>query len=122
MAVKPLDNATYNIDFSPLWDYVLVEPLISNKTKGGVLLPDGKHVDDMAKGLVVKAGPGTYRDSGTWVANPLKVGDVIYHMAKMQPFKVVIEGKLYLCLAGRDVVATAPSMAEAVAAQTIAKL
>lgn len=103
------------VDFEPLWDYCLLQPLQRNVTKGGITLPEGsKGLDDMAKSVVIKAGPGTYRDNGTFVPNALKVGDVVYHMAKMQPFKVVIEGKLYLCVAGRDIVATAPQTAAVV--------
>lgn len=104
-----------NIDFEPLWDYCLLQPIQRNVTKGGITLPEGsKGMDDMAKSIVIKAGPGSYNANGTFIANALKVGDVVYHMAKMQPFKVVLDGKLYLCVAGRDVVATAPQAAAAV--------
>jgi len=98
------------LDFKPLWDYCLIKPIVQKETRGGLHLPQGaKTYDDSARGLCVKAGPGAYRDNGTFVPNPIKVGDIVYHMARMQPFKVILKGELYLCVSGRDCVALAES-------------
>ena len=95
------------INFEPLYDYVLMEPIPKNTTKGGLHLPEGANMDDVSKSVVRKAGPGAYRDDGTFVPNPLVVGDIVYHLAKMMPWKVVLNGKNYLCVSARDVVAKA---------------
>jgi len=97
-------------EFEPLWDYILIDPIIQTKTRGGVALPDNIKVgvDDTQKGVVVKSGPGAYRDSGTFVPNPIKVGDMVFFMGMRAPFKVVLKGKSYLCMSGRDCVAIVP--------------
>lgn len=95
------------VDFNPLWDYVLMEPIKDEVTKGGIHLPDGASVDNTTRSRVIKTGPGAYRDNGTFVPNPIKVGDIVYHLANRMPFKVVLKGKQYLCISGRDCVATA---------------
>lgn len=91
--------------FTPLWDYVLLEPIPNNKTKGGIVMPDGVKPDDMARSRVLAAGPGSFRGDGHWVDNPLKVGDIVLHMTRVPPFKVVLDGKNYLCISGTDAVA-----------------
>ena len=93
------------IPLKPLQDFVLVDPIPTKMTKGGVALPDGASLDDTARGTVVKAGPGRLLDDGKLIPNPIKVGDVVYHMALTQPFKYVFEGHLYLLMSGSSVVA-----------------
>lgn len=93
--------------FRPLWDYCLLDPVINEKTKGGVVIPESarESAEDTRKSVCVAAGPGAYRDSGEFVPNPIKVGDVVYHMSRMQPFKVTLDGHHYICVSGRDCVA-----------------
>jgi co-chaperonin GroES (HSP10) len=102
-------EAGNKLDFNPLWDYILLDPIKNAMTKGGLHIPEGadKHLKDTARGVCIKAGPGAYRDDGTFVPNPIKVGDVVFHMSRMQPFSVVLNGHSYLCVSGRDCVATA---------------
>lgn len=97
-----------NIDFEPLWDYCLIKPIEQKETKGGIVLPDGTTIDGVKKARVIKAGKGAYRESGAFIENPIKEGDVIYMMAYVKPFVVTLEGEVYYCLSGRDIVATAP--------------
>lgn len=101
--IKP---KSVEIDFNPLWDYCLLEPVIPTQTPGGLAIPDGAKTDDTMKSLVIKAGPGAYRDNGTFVPNPIKEGDYVYHLAWNKPFKLVLNGKQYIVLSGRDCVAT----------------
>ena len=96
-----------NIDFEPLWDYILALPIEENVTKGGIALPDGSRLTDVKKALVVKAGKGAYRESGAFIENPIQAGDTIYMMGHVKPFVVGINGKNHICLSGRDVVAIA---------------
>lgn len=101
-----MNGVEKDVDFEPLYSFVLMDPIKANTTEGGLHLPDGARVSDCHKSVVIKAGPGEYRDDGTFVPNPLKVGDVVYHLAMMTPYKVVLNGHLYLCVSARDVVAT----------------
>lgn len=95
------------VDFNPLWDYCLLEPIIPTQTPGGIAIPDGSRTDDTLKSLVIKAGPGAYRDSGAFVPNPIKEGDYVYHMTwGAKPVKFVFNGKMYLVVSGRDCIAT----------------
>lgn len=96
------------LDYQPLWDFVLVEPLKeSKKTAGGLHLPDGTKTDDTRRCKVVKAGPGSWIN-GVFIPNPIKVGQYIYNMAKhMLPYRVMIQGKLYLSMASTEVLAVA---------------
>lgn len=96
------------IDFVPLWDYILVEPVKQDGNKiGSLVIPDGSRLEDTKKGLVVKAGKGAYRESGAFIENPIREGDYVYFMARSAPFAVVLAGKHYLAMAGRDVIAIA---------------
>lgn len=101
-----MDN---ELDFEPMWDYCLIKPIEQKATKGGIQLPDGTTLDGVKKARVIKAGKGTYRESGAFIENPIKPGDVIYMMAYVKPFVVTLGGETYLCLSGRDIVATAPN-------------
>lgn len=112
--MNQMNGTVVDVDFEPLWDYVLFEPIKDNITKGGIQLPDGATADNTMKGLVIKSGQGAYRDNGTFVPNPIKVGDVIYFLSMRQPYKVILNGKVYLCLSGRDCVAIAGRKGEEV--------
>lgn len=89
-------------EFEPMWDYVLLDPGVKLKSDGGILLPEGSKLDDVMTSLVVKAGQGAYRESGVFIKNPIKVGDYVYHMALIKPWKIKMGGKLYLCVSARD--------------------
>lgn len=105
-----VNGVAVDIPFEPLQDYCLLEPIVADTTPGGVVLPSNMSADDMAKSLVIKAGPGRYNPmTGTLLENPIKAGDIVYHMALTQPIKVRLNGKMYLCLAGNDVMAKVPS-------------
>jgi co-chaperonin GroES (HSP10) len=96
-----------SLDYKPLWDFILCLPLARKKTKGGIVLPDNsKGLDDTRRCLVIKAGPGTYNGSGAFIPNPISVGQYIFNMVRhLQPYKVVLEGKLYLCMPSSEVLA-----------------
>ena len=94
-----------NVDFEPLWDYILALPIEETVSSGGVVLPNGARLTDVKKALVVKAGKGAYRESGAFIENPIKAGDTIYMMGHVQPFLVSLNGKKHICLSSRDVVA-----------------
>ena len=102
-------NEHDGIDFEPLWDYLLILPQKStDKTHGGLHLPGGVKLDNIALGLVIKAGSGAYRESGAFIENPIKAGMMVHMMANRAPFRLAHKGVDYLVMAGRDVVAIAP--------------
>lgn len=115
MNIKPENvkvTEELDLNFEPLWDYLLIKPVKKDKTKGGIVLPDGSRLDDLSTGLVVKAGKGAYRESGAFIENPIKVGDTIYMMGHVKPFVVPLNGETYCCVSGRDVVAVTKYKAE----------
>lgn len=100
-----------DIDYKPLWDFILVEPVKEKKiTEGGIHLPDNaKPLDNTRRCKVIKAGPGFWQN-GVFIPNPIKVGQYIYNMAKhMQPYQVLINGKLFLSMPSNEVLAVASS-------------
>lgn len=108
---KTVPKLNTDIPFEPLWDYILLEIIDQNMTEGGLVLPQGTKLTKLGLAKVLKSGPGALRDNGTLIPNPIKEGDVIYMMAYKPPFDVNINGKHYICISGRDVVAIVPRSA-----------
>lgn len=92
--------------FNPLYDYCLVQPIVATMTKGGIALPQNMTDEDLVLGKVLRAGPGIYKDNGTFVVNPVKDNDLVYYRSKMKPFAFKLDGETVICLAARDIVAT----------------
>lgn len=93
------------IEFDPIWDWVLVEVVRKDKTAGGIMLPDNvKSMDDTIRARVLKAGPGQYRNDGTFVPNVILPGDYVYYMGMMKPLTLKYKGEDYLVMAARDLV------------------
>ncbi len=112
-------NEHAGIDFEPLWDYLLIYPQKpADTTHGGLHLPGGVKLDNIALGLVIKAGSGAYRESGAFIENPIKAGMMVHMMANRAPFSLTHNGKNYLVMAGRDVVAIAPKASNDIANNT----
>ena len=59
---------------------LLLRPNKTEKTKGGVLLPDGTHIAEVGQLTVVKAGPGYYTQGGEWFAMDLDEGQQVLLM------------------------------------------
>ena len=100
-----LTQVVDDVDFEPMWDYILALPIVENVTKAGLVLPDGSRLTDVKKALVIKAGKGSYRESGAFIENPIKPGDTIYMMGHVKPFVVGLNDKNHICLSCRDVIA-----------------
>lgn len=93
------------VDFEPLWDWILLDPIKQHETQGGILLPDGANPDNAMTSVCVKAGPGAYRDGGDLVPNPIQVGDFVYHIAQRKPNVVTLSGRNFLYISARDCIA-----------------
>lgn len=65
------------IDFEPVFDFLLIEPIKPGTTAGGLALPEGVETGPM-KGVVVRAGPGRINELGTLTPMPVAEGDVVY--------------------------------------------
>lgn len=88
----------------PLGDRVVVEALDrEEKTKGGIFLPDTVK-EKPIEGRVVAVGAGKINDDGKRQPMDLKEGDRIIY-SKYSGTEVKVDGKDYLILAERDVLA-----------------
>lgn len=89
---------------TPLADHVILKPLeSSDKTAGGILLPDAAK-EKATKGEVVAVGPGRTLANGRRVDMLVKVGDrVIY--GKYAGNDVKIDGQEYKILQEGEILA-----------------
>ena len=98
-------------DFEPLWDYVLVKVIQREEASpGGVLMPDNYAPKmELKRAKVIKAGKGAYRESGAFIPNPIKEGDIISMIGHTGPCEVFVRvdgsSNQHYLLAGRDCVA-----------------
>ncbi len=88
----------------PLADRVVIEALAKDEmTKSGIVLPDTAK-EKPQEGKVVAVGNGKVADNGTRVALEVKVGDKVI-FSKYAGTEVKVDGKDYLILSERDVLA-----------------
>jgi len=85
-------------------DRVLIEPIVEEKTAGGIIIPDSAQKQIQPKGKVVVVGPGRSLDqsvAGATVTGVMpmsvKVGDVVF-FSMNSGNAVLIEGKTYLIM------------------------
>jgi len=92
------------VNLKPLGDRVVVEHVEqADKSAGGVFLPDTAK-EKPQEGRVLAVGTGRTLDSGTKVAMDVKVGDKIIY-SKYSGSEIKIEGKEYLIISEKDVLA-----------------
>lgn len=91
-------------NLSPLFDYVLIEPLEGEeKTSGGILLPDSAK-EKPQKGKVIATGPGGLNDEGKPTKMFVKKGDIVFYK-KWGGNEVKVEGKEFLLVEQKDILA-----------------
>ncbi|MEG0798647.1 MAG: co-chaperone GroES [Acidaminococcaceae bacterium] len=89
----------------PLADHIVVEAAVQEeKTSSGIFLPDTASKEKPQIGKVIAVGAGRLLESGTRVAPEVKAGDQIV-FAKYSGTEIKLEGKDYLILSERDVLA-----------------
>lgn len=89
----------------PLADHVVVEIVTKEeKTASGIYLPDTASKEKPQTGKVVAVGAGKVTDNGTRVAPEVKTGDEVV-FAKYSGTEVKLDGKEYLILSERDILA-----------------
>ena len=88
--------------FRPLHDRVVVQPLDqSEKTKGGIIIPDTAKEKPM-EGKIVAVGPGARDDKGARVAPAVKPGDKVLY-GKWTGTEVKLDGKDLLIMRESDI-------------------
>ena len=89
---------------TPLGDRVLVKPLEREEvSKGGIVLPDTAK-EKPQEGTVLAVGSGRVLEDGTKVPMEVKSGDKVLY-GKYAGTEIKIEGKEYLILSEKDILA-----------------
>jgi chaperonin GroES len=92
------------VNLRPLGDRLVVEHVEqADKSAGGVFLPDTAK-EKPQEGKVLAVGSGRTLDNGTKLAMDVKAGDKII-FSKYSGSEVKIEGKEYLIVSEKDVLA-----------------
>ena len=88
----------------PLGDRVVVEQETAEQTtKSGIVLPDTAQEKPQA-GKVVAVGPGRVTDEGKRIEMDVKANDIVIY-AKYGGTEIKLDGKEYLILSERDILA-----------------
>ena len=89
----------------PVGSHVVVEPVVQEeKTASGIFLPDTAAKEKPQQGKVIAVGTGKYTDNGQLIKLEVKAGDEVV-FAKYSGTPVKIDGKDYLVLEERDILA-----------------
>ncbi|MFM7673741.1 MAG: co-chaperone GroES [Candidatus Fonsibacter sp.] len=90
------------MNFRPLHDRVLVQPLDSEeKTAGGIIIPDTAK-EKPSEGKVVAVGPGARTEDGKLLPMDVKVGDLVL-FGKWSGTEVKIDGIEYSIMKESDI-------------------
>ena len=90
------------MNFKPLHDRVVVEPLEDDaKSPGGIIIPDTAKEKPM-QGKVVSAGPGSRDDNGKLLALDVKNGNRVLY-GKWSGTEVKLDGKTLLIMRESDI-------------------
>ena len=101
------------MNLKPLADRVVVEHVEqSEKTNTGLFLPDTAK-EKPQEGIVRAAGPGRMTDDLKTVPMNVKVGDRIIY-SKYSGSEIKLDGKEYLIISEKDVLAVVDKVAAAV--------
>jgi len=90
------------MSIKPLGDRVLVQALSSEKSKGGIIIPDTVQ-EKPQEGKIIAVGPGRV-ENGTRVDPEVKKGDKVL-FGKYAGTEINIDDKEYLILRESDILA-----------------
>lgn len=102
LLTKKLTTITMKI--KPLSDHVLIEPVVEEQKKGGIILPDTVDRERSEKGKVIAAGPGKPDKDGKMVPMEVKKGDIVL-FTKYGPNQIKVDDKEYLIARQDDILA-----------------
>ena len=90
------------MNFRPLHDRVLVQPLDGEeKTAGGIIIPDTAK-EKPSEGKVIAVGPGAKTEDGKILPMEVKVGDLVI-FGKWSGTEVKIDGVEYSIMKESDI-------------------
>ena len=93
------------VELAPSADRLVLEPVEPAKTSaGGIILPDTAQ-EKTQEGVVIAVGPGRKTDKGEVIKIDFKVGDKVIY-SKYSGSEIKIDGKEYLIISEKDVLAT----------------
>lgn len=95
---------SYFMKLRPLSDHVVVETIVEEKKKGGIILPDTVEKERSEKGKVIAIGLGKLDKDGKRISMEVKKGDVVL-FTKYSPNEVKVDGKEYLIIKEEDILA-----------------
>ncbi len=81
----------------PLKDLIIMKTVeASNKSKGGLFLPDNREGESHTECVVTAVGPGLYTENGSLIGTTVKVGDkVLVTSAKLRSYEAGGEKFVY---------------------------
>ena len=84
----------------PIGDRVLLKESEqqSDRTAGGIIIPDSAKLEDVKRAEVIKVGPGIYTQNGTLIPMSVKEGDEVILPPYHQGQEVKINGEKYTLL------------------------
>ena len=92
------------MNFRPLHDRVLVQPLDGEeKTAGGIIIPDTAK-EKPSEGKIIAVGPGAKTEDGKILPMEVKVGDLVL-FGKWSGTEVKIDGVEYSIMKESDMMA-----------------
>jgi chaperonin GroES len=92
------------INFKPLGNRVLVEPIEQDEvTAGGIVLPDTAK-EKPQQGMILATGPGARDEDGKRIPLDVAKGDKVL-FAKYSGTEIKVDGKKYLILREDDILA-----------------
>lgn len=86
----------------PLGNRVLVEPLITEEVKGGIIIPDSSK-EKPIESVVVELGTGGQREDGTLIPFFVNVGDTVV-VNKYGGTEVKVDGKEMKIVTASDLI------------------
>ena len=105
---EAVDQATLDqvaAKITALQDKVALVPLeATNKSLGGIVIPDSATKEGSGKGVVVAVGPGRQNTNGELIAMNIQAGQVVYY-SKYAGTEVNIEGTKVLIVKADDLLA-----------------
>ena len=84
----------------PIGDRVLLKESEqqSDRTAGGIIIPDSAKLEDVKRAEVIKVGPGIYTQNGTLIPMSVTEGDEVILPQYHQGQEVKINGEKYTLL------------------------
>lgn len=93
------------MNIKPLADRILILPeKASEKTSGGIYLPETANKEKPIRGEVIAAGPGRMTPKGERVALEVKAGDTVI-FSKWAGTEIKVDEEKYLLMKEEDILA-----------------